>query len=139
MQNRINDIYFTSVISLCGMVRIQNIIFVGGVWDVVTKKYTKSNTFKKESSCPSITDLDQDQNIIVFPNLDIILLWMSLHSFLYQRYFGLGQINFWSTIVLSSDVNRKATAPEFLTLNKCYNHSQNCSELTCVAIGRKNV
>ena len=45
MQNRIKDIFFTNVISLCGMVSNQNIIFVEGVWDVVTKKFTKKNTF----------------------------------------------------------------------------------------------
>lgn len=75
MQNWIN---FTNVISLCGMVSNQNIIFVEEVWDVHSnKKIHKKNTFKKESSCPSITDLDQDQNIIVFPNLDIDFLLMS--------------------------------------------------------------
>ena len=71
MQNRIKDTFFNNVISLCGMVSNKNIIFVEGVWDVVTKKYAKKNTFKKGLSCPSITDLGQDQNIIVFPNLDI--------------------------------------------------------------------
>ena len=74
MQNRIKDTFLIMLFLYVGwMVSNQNIIFIEGVWDVATKKYTKKNTFIKESSCPSITDLDQDQNIIVFPNLDIDL------------------------------------------------------------------
>ena len=77
MHNRIKDIFSIDVLSLCGMLSDHNVIFVEGLWDIVTKKYTKKNKFKKESSCHSITDLDQDQNIIVFPNLDIDFLSMS--------------------------------------------------------------
>ena len=50
MQNRMKDTFFTNVISLCEMVSNQNIIFVEGVWKVLTKITQRKIHLKK--NCP---------------------------------------------------------------------------------------